>query len=314
MVRDRMSDLHALRSNSSTFNKAFLQDIIIQLSQNKKLREVLDEAEEIRGLINILIENISSVRSLHNNILSHTNKGKFYLQNKLLILIFKSFLDLKNELENRTYAISQTSFRIHGKLRDMGKGISIIDNLTINSAREGPAYKRIQVLQYTTMLKMFSDTMLSYNSSLLRYHDKCTLLLLQQRNLVTKHVADEELDVLLDDEKNHLFVDNILENSRIARQQLCEIQSRHDDILKLEQSITDVRDILVEMAFLIEKQGELLNTVEFFAGRTTNNIDHGRVDLQKAKETSIKHRKRKIQIVIIISIVIIILLLLIVFL
>ncbi|XP_066593961.1 syntaxin-1A-like isoform X2 [Prorops nasuta] len=296
MVRDRMSDLHALRSNSSTFNKAFLQDIIIQLSQNKKLREVLDEAEEIRGLINILIENISSVRSLHNNILSHTNK------------------DLKNELENRTYAISQTSFRIHGKLRDMGKGISIIDNLTINSAREGPAYKRIQVLQYTTMLKMFSDTMLSYNSSLLRYHDKCTLLLLQQRNLVTKHVADEELDVLLDDEKNHLFVDNILENSRIARQQLCEIQSRHDDILKLEQSITDVRDILVEMAFLIEKQGELLNTVEFFAGRTTNNIDHGRVDLQKAKETSIKHRKRKIQIVIIISIVIIILLLLIVFL
>jgi len=46
----------------------------------------------------------------------------------------------------------------------------------------------------------------------------------------------------------------ILEDSKIARQQLSDIESRHNEVLKLEKSLTEVRDIFAEMAFLIEKQ------------------------------------------------------------
>lgn len=69
---------------------------------------------------------------------------------------------------------------------DMGKGIIAIDDLTI--AQDEPVYSvytRIRTLQYTTMLQMFSDIMDDYNGSLLKYHDKCLLLLQQQRSLRT---------------------------------------------------------------------------------------------------------------------------------
>lgn len=68
---------------------------------------------------------------------------------------------------------------------DLGKDITAIDDLTVASARDGPAYTRIRVLQYTTMLQLYSEIMEDYNASLLRYHDKCLLLLQQQRLLCT---------------------------------------------------------------------------------------------------------------------------------
>lgn len=34
------------------------------------------QAEEVRTLINLVADNVSIVKDLHNNVLSHTNKGK----------------------------------------------------------------------------------------------------------------------------------------------------------------------------------------------------------------------------------------------
>ncbi|XP_076675264.1 syntaxin-1A isoform X2 [Andrena cerasifolii] len=235
MVRDRMLELRACQSNT-TFGKGFLQDVHIHIFPNKRLKDVLDEVEEVRALIQLIVENTAIVKDLHNNVLSHTNK------------------DIQKELETRTYTISQTSFRIQRKLREMGKEIAPVDDLTLASARDGPAHIRIKVLQYTTMLRLFSEIMEEYNTSMLRYHEKCRLLLQQQKILIRKHITSEELDKLLDSQQNNLFVDNILEDSRIAKQQLSDIQSRHNDIIKLEKSITEVRDMFTEMAFLIEKQ------------------------------------------------------------
>ncbi|XP_071564213.1 syntaxin-1B [Temnothorax nylanderi] len=289
MIRDRMPDLRASRSNSSTFGRGFLQDVHLQIAQNKKLKELLDEAEEIRALIHLMVENVSIVKNLHNNILSHTNK------------------DLQKELETRTCTISQTAFRVQRKLRDIGKGITVVDDVT--AVQDEPVYTRIRMLQYTTTLQLFSEIMEDYNASLLKYHDKCLLLLQQQRTLLRRQVTSVELDHMLDAQETSLFVDNILEDSKIARQQLSDIESRHNDVLKLEKSITEVRDIFAEMAFLIEEQGEQINNIEYFANKTTDNIDGGRVHLSKSEQRSHRYRKRKIKICIIISVIVIIFLL-----
>lgn len=69
----------------------------------------------------------------------------------------------------------------------MGKQTSKMDELTVESAAEGPAHERVKILQYTTMLKLYSETIQDYNESLLRYHEKCTSLLHQQRLLSKSH-------------------------------------------------------------------------------------------------------------------------------
>lgn len=260
------------------------------MSQNKKLREVLDEVEEVRSLIQLVAENIAIVKDLYNNVLSYTNK------------------DLKTELNSRTYAISQTSFRIQRKLREMAKDISSMDDL--NVATEGPIHMRIKALQYSTMIKLFSEIMEDYNLSMLRYHEKCRILLHHQKLLIRKHITSDELEKLLDNPESSLFVDNILEDSKIARQQLSDIQSRHNDLIKIEKSLVEIRDMFAEMAFFVEKQGEQINNIEHFAGRTADNVDSGRTDLQRAEKRSRRYKKTKIKFVIIIMIIIILLILL----
>ncbi|KAF3421652.1 hypothetical protein E2986_11485 [Frieseomelitta varia] len=273
MVRDRMPELRAYQNNCTTFGKGFLQDVRIQISQNKKLKEVLDQVEEVRDLIQLIADNTAIVKDLHNNILSYTNK------------------DIQKELESRTYTISQTSFRIQRKLREMGKEINCIDDLTLRSAREGPIHIRIKVIQYTTMIRLFSEVMEDYNASMIRYHKKCRLLLHQQKMLIRKHITSEELEKLFDAEENNLFVDNILQDSKIAKLQLSDIQSRYNDIIKVEKSIAEVRDMFTEMAFLVEKQGDQINSVEYYAGRAADDVDVGRIDIKKAEKRSQRHRK-----------------------
>ncbi|KAH0953966.1 hypothetical protein HN011_005473 [Eciton burchellii] len=274
------------RSNTGTFGRGFLQDVHLQITQNKKLKELFEEVEEIRALIHLVAENVSIVKELHNNILSHMNK------------------DIQKELEVRTCTISQTAFHVQRKLKDIGKDITTIDDLTAASVQDGSTYTRIKILQYTTMLQLFSEIMEDYNASLLRYHDKCLLLLQQQRSLLRRKVTSAELDHLLDTQEANLFVDNILEDSKLARRQLSDIESRHNDVLKLEKTLTEIKNMYAEIAFLVEKQGEQINNVEYFANKTTNNIDDGRIQLKKAEKKSHTCRTRKIKLIIIISIII----------
>ncbi|XP_025152376.1 syntaxin-1B isoform X2 [Harpegnathos saltator] len=225
-----------------------------------------------------------------------------------VLVCYTIFADIQKELEARTCTISETAFHIQRKLRDLGKDITAIDDLSVASAKDGSIYTRIKVLQYTTMLQLYSEIMEDYNTSLLRYHDKCLLLLQQQRLLLRRQVTSEELDHMLDAQETNLFVDNILKNSKVARQQLSDIENRHHNVLKLEKSIIEVRELFAEMAILIEKQGEQINNVEYFSNKTTNNIGGGRIQLRKAEKKSSTYRKRKFKIIIIISVIIIVLL------
>ncbi|TGZ52668.1 Syntaxin-1B [Temnothorax longispinosus] len=165
--------------------------------------------------------------------------------------------------------------------------------------QDEPVYTRIRMLQYTTTLQLFSEIMEDYNASLLKYHDKCLLLLQQQRTLLRRQLTSVELDHMLDAQETSLFVDNILEDSKIARQQLSDIESRHNDVLKLEKSITEVRDIFAEMAFLIEEQAKsfyrenklitlnilliklrIISTVDAFTSASQNR---GAIDIESGK-------------------------------
>lgn len=92
------------------------------------------------------------------------------------------------------------------------------------------------------------------------------------------------------------------------------IEVRHNEVLKLEKSIHEIKDMFNETAFLIEKQGEQINSVEYFAKNTADDVESGKKNLNKAEERSHRYKKRKIKIGIIVGIIIFAILLIIVFL
>ncbi|KAJ8680024.1 hypothetical protein QAD02_015811 [Eretmocerus hayati] len=282
MTRDRMPDLCMIRKNSLPTSNSFLRNVQAQMNQNKKLHDLLEDAKETRSLIDVMIENIQIVKNVHNNVLLHTSQ------------------DIQKELETRTYTISQLAHRIYSKLKELGKGVVDVGELTLDTARDGPTYERIKILQYTTMFRMYSQTMQDYNQDLLRYYDKRSSILHRQKRILRQQITSDEFDSMLDSEETHLFVNNILLETKLAQQQLSEIQTRHDEIRKLEKSIAEVKDIFLEMAFLVEKQGEQLDCIEYFASRATENVDHGRNRLHKVNEKKKLQRLRKLKLIFII--------------
>lgn len=70
-----------------------------------------------------------------------------------------------------------------------------------------------------------------------------------------------------------------------------EIQERHDAAKEIEKKLLDLHQIYLDMAVLVEAQGELLDNIE---SQVTNAVDHvqtGTTALQNAKKLQRNSRK-----------------------
>ncbi|KAF7995976.1 hypothetical protein HCN44_008731 [Aphidius gifuensis] len=169
-----------------------------------------------------------------------------------------------------------------------------VNDLRLRASLTGPIHERVRTVQYFTMLRTFSVVMYDYNDSVLSYHAQYYSILDQQKQIMKKKNIDSLLtDQANDDDvKTSLFVDNFLDDTKVAIYQLSELQSRHTEIMKLEKSLIDIRDMFSELAFLVEKQSGQLNCVEYFARQASDQVDNGRYNIVKAKQ---KNKKRKVR-------------------
>ncbi|TQD90189.1 hypothetical protein C1H46_024217 [Malus baccata] len=70
-----------------------------------------------------------------------------------------------------------------------------------------------------------------------------------------------------------------------------EIQERHDTVKEIEKKLLDLHQIYLDMAVLVDAQGEILDNIE---SQVTNAVDHvqsGNTALQKAKKLQKNSRK-----------------------
>ena len=61
---------------------------------------------------------------------------------------------------------------------------------------------------------------------------------------------------MLDEGNTSVFATSMLNETEMARQQLTELQDRHDEFIKLEASIKEVHDMFMEVAQLVQDQGK----------------------------------------------------------
>jgi syntaxin 1B/2/3 len=72
---------------------------------------------------------------------------------------------------------------------------------------------------------------------------------------------------------------------------LAEIQERHRAVKGLEQSLVELHQIFLDMAVLVEAQGELLDNVERQVQRSVEFVGSGTAALQDAKRLQKNTRK-----------------------
>jgi len=93
-----------------------------------------------------------------------------------------------------------------------------------------------------------------------------------------------------------------------ARQTLADIEARHSDIMKLENSIRELHDMFMDMAMLVENQGEMIDRIEYNVEHAVDYVQTATQDTKKALKYQSKARRKKILIIICLSVSLIIIL------
>lgn len=78
-----------------------------------------------------------------------------------------------------------------------------------------------------------------------------------------------------------------------ARSALREVQSRHQDIQKIERTITELADLFREMSVMIEISDPIINQVEEQAIQTTDHLNKGNEQTSQAIVLARKTRRKK---------------------
>ncbi|XP_034564194.1 syntaxin-4 [Notolabrus celidotus] len=208
---------------------------------------------------------------------------------------------MKKELQTLRDEIKTLATKIHKQLKSIEpkKGEEDGKYVSINI--------RMQQTQHGVLSKEFVELMGHCNTIQAHYRDRNVERIQRQLKITGTNVTDEELDSMLESGQTDVFTQNILVDAKATKQALNEIESRHDEILKLERSIRDLHDMFQYLAMEVEAQGEMVNRIENNINQSTNYVGKAKDNTEKAVGYQQKARKKKVWLAICCAILLLIL-------
>uniref|UniRef100_A0A9I9DJ98 t-SNARE coiled-coil homology domain-containing protein n=1 Tax=Cucumis melo TaxID=3656 RepID=A0A9I9DJ98_CUCME len=203
---------------------------------------------------------------------------------------------IKKRMEKDIDEVGKIARNVKGKLEAVNK-----DNLT-NRQRpgfeKGTAIDRARMNNYilngSALTKKFKDLMIEFQTLRQRIQDEYREVVERRVITVTGTRPDETtIDHLIETGNSEQIFQNAFE--QMGRGQVIstveEIQERHDAVKEIEKKLSELHQIYLDMAVLVEAQSEILDNIE---NQVTNAVDHVRTGtdaLQTAK--SLQKRSRK---------------------
>lgn len=291
MTKDRLVDLLSSKEDDdSTPNNIETEqneNVTVYIEQRDDLMErFFTDVSNIRETISDIELCIKEVRKLHSAILSAPSQDE----------------STKGRLEDLNAEIKQKSNKVRTLLKTIQKNIEEEDD----PKRLG-ADIRIRQTQHSSLSKSFVDVMTDYNKVQTDYREKCKATIQRQLEITGRSTNDEELEEMLEQGNISVFTQDIIMDTQQAKQTLADIKARHEDIMNLEKSIRELHEMFMDMAMLIESQGEMIDRIEYHVEHAKDHVKIGTEDTKKAKEYQSKARKKKIIIIICISVLLLIL-------
>merc|ERR1711962_311071 len=185
--------------------------------------------------------------------------------------------------------IKKTANKVRGKLKVIEQNIEQEENSNKTSAD-----LRIRKTQHATLSRRFVEVMSDYNTTQTDYRERCKGRIQRQLEITGRSVQNEELENMLESGNPAIFTQGIIMETQQAKQSLAVIEARHGDIIKLENSIRELHDMFMDMAMLVESQGEMIDRIEFNVEQSVDYVETAKMDTKKAVKYQSKARRKKI--------------------
>lgn len=272
MTKDRLAALQAAQSDDEDMP----EDVAVPV-EDSFMTDFFNEVEEIREMIDKIQANVEEVKKKHSAILSAPQSDE----------------KTKQELEDLMADIKKTANRVRGKLKSIEQNIEQEEQ-----SNKSNADLRIRKTQHSTLSRKFVEVMTEYNRTQTDYRERCKGRIQRQLEITGRATTNEELEEMLEQGNSAVFTQGIIMETQQAKQTLADIEARHADIIKLENSIRELHDMFMDMAMLVESQGEMIDRIEYHVEHAMDYVQTATQDTKKALEYQSKARRKKIMILI----------------
>lgn len=239
----------------------------------------LSDMQEDQNWITAMETMVNAIKKIHGEIL----------------LSIQTNQNTQNELENLLSDLQIAAFNLRERLHKMEKNIEKKEEM-YKSLHEVPltnksesASLRMMRIKHSALKHKFCMIMQEYNNMQLEYRDRCRERIRRELHVIGRDVTDHELEELLEQPLKNIFVDTLNEQAQLT---MDDIEARHRDILKLEQSIRDMQQLFLNLSIIVENQKDIVDHIEFNVNTTQNYVEQGKQDIREAKKKRMITRKR----------------------
>ncbi|XP_058126397.1 syntaxin-1A isoform X2 [Anopheles ziemanni] len=285
MTKDRLAALQAAQSDDEDMP----EDVAVPV-EGSFMEDFFKEVEEIRMMIDKIQANVEEVKKKHSAILSAPQSDE----------------KTKQELEDLMADIKKTANRVRGKLKGIEQNIEQEEQQSKSNAD-----LRIRKTQHSALSRKFVEVMTEYNRTQTDYRERCKGRIQRQLEITGRATTNEELEEMLEQGNSAVFTQGIIMETQQAKQTLADIEARHADIIKLENSIRELHDMFMDMAMLVESQGEMVDRIEYHVESSRDHVTTGQQELVQAVKYMAKARKKKVMIAVCLSITLLVIIIII---
>ncbi|XP_077914081.1 syntaxin-3 isoform X2 [Halichoerus grypus] len=245
-------------------------EVEIAIDNTAFMDEFFAEIEETRQNIDKISEHVEEAKKLYSIILSAPIPEP----------------KTKDDLEQLTTEIKKRANNVRNKLKSMERHIE-------EDEVRSSADLRIRKSQHSVLSRKFVEVMTKYNEAQVDFRERSKGRIQRQLEITGKKTTDEELEEMLESGNPAIFTSGIMD-SQISKQALSEIEGRHKDIVRLESSIKELHDMFVDIAMLVENQGEMLDNIELNVMHTVDHVEKAREETKRAVKYQGQARKNPI--------------------
>ncbi|XP_025998454.1 syntaxin 3b isoform X4 [Astatotilapia calliptera] len=260
-MKDRLEQLKAVCDQDD-------DDVEIAVDNAGFMDEFFSEIEVIRNNIEKIDENVTEVKKLYSVILSAPTSDQ----------------KTQEDLEAITNDIKKLANGARNKLKTIER------NLESEEQERVSADTRIRKSQHAVLSRKFVEVMTKYNEAQVDFRERSKGRIQRQLEITGKATTDEELEEMLEGGNASVFTAGIID-SGISKQALNEIEARHKDIVRLESSIKELHDMFVDIAMLVESQGDMVENIEQNISKSVDHIVAAKEQTKKAVRYQTKARK-----------------------
>ncbi|NWS07760.1 STX1A protein, partial [Motacilla alba] len=270
-------------------------EVTVSVDRDRFMDEFFEQVEEIRGFIDKISENVEEVKRKHSAILASPNPDESEAGS--------SWRSRERE-ESPAWSMGWWKCSQSGlwECSQSGCGSAPTGIEQSIEQEEGlnrsSADLRIRKTQHSTLSRKFVEVMSEYNATQTDYRERCKGRIQRQLEITGRTTTSEELEDMLESGNPAIFSSGIIMDSNITKQALNEIETRHSEIIKLENSIRELHDMFMDMAMLVESQGEMIDRIEYNVEHSVDYVERAVSDTKKAVKYQSKARRKKIMIII----------------